>query len=193
MKIPMMNMTQCPLRREMTPRVTSRTTYRIPKPIPTPVLTAAGGIPDSFQSRQRQPYSLPRVQGEGRELDSMLGFRYCGLPAGCRRVPLRGLEGGSRRRTLATCACLALALSATIAGTASASLVSSGGFNYVTKSFDLPPGKSKTFKASCPKRHHVLGGGHYNNGLYGDVISAHSYPYDSGDRGRKPDDGWAAL
>jgi len=96
------------------------------------------------------------------------------------------------RRTLATCACLALALSITVAVTASASVVTSGGFKYVTKSFDLPPGKPKTFKAPCPKHHHVLGGGHYNNGLYGDVIGAHSYPYDSGDRGRKPDDGWAA-
>jgi hypothetical protein len=66
------------------------------------------------------------------------------------------------------------------------------GFKYVTKSFELPPGKSKTFKAPCPKRNHVLGGGHYNTGQFGDVIGAHSYPYDGGDRGRKPDDGWAA-
>jgi hypothetical protein len=79
-----------------------------------------------------------------------------------------------------------------LAPSANAAIVGQGGFKYVTKSFELPPGKTKTFKAPCPKRNHVLGGGHYNTGLYGDVIGAHSYPYDSGDRGRKPDDGWAA-
>lgn len=67
-----------------------------------------------------------------------------------------------------------------------------GGFKYVTESFKLPPGEAKTFKAPCPRRHHVLGGGHYNNGGFGDVIGAHSYPYDSADGDHKPDDGWAA-
>lgn len=66
------------------------------------------------------------------------------------------------------------------------------GYKYVTKSFELPPGRAKTYRVACPERHHVLGGGHYNSGGYGDVIGAHSYPYDSGDAGRKPDDGWAA-
>jgi hypothetical protein len=43
-----------------------------------------------------------------------------------------------------------------------------------------------------PEADHVLSGGHYNSGSYGDVIGAHSYPYDGDDRDRKPDDGWAA-
>jgi hypothetical protein len=68
----------------------------------------------------------------------------------------------------------------------------SGGLRYVQEGHRLAPGSAKTFKAACPKRAHVLGGGHYNSGGYGDVIGAHSYPYDGRDRGRKPDDGWAA-
>jgi hypothetical protein len=79
-----------------------------------------------------------------------------------------------------------------LAPSAGAAVVGLDGFKYVTKSFELPPGKTKTYKAPCPKGTHVLGGGHYNNGGYGDVTGAHSYPYDSGDRGRKTDDGWAA-
>ena len=86
----------------------------------------------------------------------------------------------------------ALVLSASLAAGASASVVSSGGFKYVTKNFTLNPGKALTYRAECPKRTHVLSGGHYNNGTFGDVIGAHSYPYDNGDPGRKPDDGWAA-
>ncbi|MGI9019467.1 MAG: hypothetical protein ACR2G3_02000 [Solirubrobacterales bacterium] len=76
--------------------------------------------------------------------------------------------------------------------TASASVVRSGGFRYVTKSYELAPGKARTFKAPCPDGTHVTGGGHYNNGGFGDVIGAHSFPYDSDDRRRKPDDGWKA-
>ncbi|MDQ2676187.1 MAG: hypothetical protein M3Y34_05210 [Actinomycetota bacterium] len=79
-----------------------------------------------------------------------------------------------------------------VAGHAGAAVEKLDGYSYVTKSFELAPGKPKTFKAPCPDRNRVLGGGHYNNGQYGDVIGAHSYPYDDRDRGRKPDDGWAA-
>ena len=75
---------------------------------------------------------------------------------------------------------------------ASAAVETHGGYKYVTKSFKLRPGAARTFKAECPKRTHVLGGGHYNSGGYGDVVGVHSYPYDSGDRRRVPDDGWAA-
>jgi hypothetical protein len=39
----------------------------------------------------------------------------------------------------------------------------------------------------------VLGGGHYNSGGFGDVLGLHSYPYDGEDRGKRPDDGWAAM
>jgi hypothetical protein len=87
---------------------------------------------------------------------------------------------------------LALALSVAAAGSASGEVVRSGGFKYVTTSFTLQPGGARTHKAACPKRTHVLSGGHYNSGLYGDVIGVHSYPYDGDDRDKKPDDGWAA-
>jgi hypothetical protein len=74
----------------------------------------------------------------------------------------------------------------------SASVARGGGFKYVTKNYELVPGKTRTFKAPCPDGTHVTGGGHYNDGGFGDVVGAHSFPYDSGDRRRKPDDGWKA-
>ena len=64
----------------------------------------------------------------------------------------------------------------------------------MTKRFELKPGAghTRTFKAPCPAGTNVLGGGHYNNGTFGDLIGAHSYPYDGPDRNSKPNDGWAA-
>ncbi|HEX8099303.1 MAG TPA: hypothetical protein VF660_03770 [Actinomycetota bacterium] len=67
-----------------------------------------------------------------------------------------------------------------------------GNITYVTKNFTLAKGKWATLKVPCPSGTHVLGGGHYNSGGFGDVIVPHSYPYDSGDADSKPDDGWAA-
>src|SRR5262245_46524058 len=96
------------------------------------------------------------------------------------------------RRRLALGSCLAVALSITVAGAAGAAVVTSGGIKYVTKQFTLKPGGARTTKAACPKRTHVYGGGHYNVGGFGDVIGAHSYPYDGDDRDKLPDDGWAA-
>ena len=75
---------------------------------------------------------------------------------------------------------------------AGATVTSSGGFKYVTKDFTLQPGKARTKRAECPNGTHVLSGGHYNSGGFGDVIGAHSYPYDGDDRDKKPDDGWRA-
>ena len=76
---------------------------------------------------------------------------------------------------------------------AGAATVKSGGLKYVTKSFELRPGNPRTTKVPCPKRNQVLGGGHYNSGGFGDVLGIHSYPYDGKDRGKRPDDGWAAM
>jgi hypothetical protein len=90
---------------------------------------------------------------------------------------------------------LAAAAAALVAGPAAparAAVESQGGFKYVTENFKLKPGKPSTFKAECPGNTQVLGGGHYNTGTYGDVIGLHNYPYDDGDNGKVPDNGWAA-
>lgn len=80
---------------------------------------------------------------------------------------------------------------------ASAAVSSAGGFTYVTKRASLgapaTPGAYSKVSASCPRRMHVLGGGHYNNRGFGVVEAAHSGPYDNRDAGRKPDDGWRAV
>ena len=87
---------------------------------------------------------------------------------------------------------LVLLLACLAATVAQASVTRSGGFRYVTEAFKLKPGPAKTFRAPCPKRTHVLGGGHYNTGTFDEAIGVHSYPYDGKDPRKKPDDGWAA-
>lgn len=51
-----------------------------------------------------------------------------------------------------------------------------------------PAGKAARASASCPEGTHVAGGGVWIAGEGGRVVS--SYPFDSRDRGHKPDDGW---
>jgi hypothetical protein len=82
---------------------------------------------------------------------------------------------------------LVLALAAAPAG---ASVVSSGGFEYVTKTFRPEPNAVKTLKVPCPSGTHVWGGGHYNSGGFAQALPRHSFPYDGGDSGSTPDDGW---
>ena len=77
-----------------------------------------------------------------------------------------------------------------VAGPADASVVKSGGFSYVTKPFEPPPNTVRTLVAKCPPGTHVWAGGHYNSGGFGESLPRHSYPYDSGDAGTAPDDGW---
>jgi hypothetical protein len=108
------------------------------------------------------------------------------------RVACRGALTRAGSHLLLLLLAFALMLSATVAAGASAAVVSSGGFKYVTKDFTLQPGGARTKKAPCPKQTHVLSGGHYNSGGFGDVIGAHAYPYDGDDRGKAPDDGWKA-
>ena len=50
-----------------------------------------------------------------------------------------------------------------------------------------------TLKASCPSKTHVLSGGAFTAAAFNDAHLIHSYPFDSGDRKRKPDDGWKVL
>jgi hypothetical protein len=93
-----------------------------------------------------------------------------------------------RRLLLALFATLALSVPA-----ASAAVVKSGRLSYVTKRFAISPGHTAKFKAACPTRTRVIGGGFYNNLGYGTVLGAHSYPYDSADHNKLPEDGWAAM
>jgi hypothetical protein len=83
-----------------------------------------------------------------------------------------------------------------LAAPGQAAVDSAGGFKYVTKRKQLegPAAPAfKTFSAPCPPGTHVYGGGHYNNLGFGAIHVPHSGPYDGGDDGRKPDDGWRAV
>lgn len=98
----------------------------------------------------------------------------------------------------ATTGAVAVAVALLVAeAPASGEVASAGGYEYVTerRSLDAPASTTAYSKiaASCPRGTHVLGGGHYNNRGFGVVEAAHSGPYDGGDRGRAPDDGWRAV
>ena len=47
-----------------------------------------------------------------------------------------------------------------------------------------------TIKAPCPKGTHVISGGMGTVNGYGGILLTGSYPYDSRDKGKAPDDGW---
>jgi hypothetical protein len=78
------------------------------------------------------------------------------------------------------------------AAPAGASVIRSGGFRYVTKNYPSQSEALRTLSAPCPRGTHVWGGGHYNTGGFSEALPRHSYPYDGGDRGKSPDDGWKA-
>jgi hypothetical protein len=83
-------------------------------------------------------------------------------------------------------------IAAVLAVPASAAVDKAGGFSYVTKRFEVANLEVKTFKAPCPDGTHVYSGGYYNLEGFDSGYVYHSYPYDSGDRKSKPDDGWKA-
>ena len=70
-------------------------------------------------------------------------------------------------------------------------MVRDGPYRYVTK--DAEAFGYSTLKAPCPRKTHVLSGGALNSASFNDAHLIHSYPYDSSDRGRWPDDGWKVL
>jgi hypothetical protein len=84
---------------------------------------------------------------------------------------------------------LAAVLIAAVAS-APASVKSAGGAKYVTKSFTVAGSKAATVTATCPKATHVLGGGEVNHEPYNSVVVRQTFPFDSHDKGDKPDDGW---
>ncbi len=76
---------------------------------------------------------------------------------------------------------------------ASASVIRSGGYAYVEKTQTLRAGERKALAAPCPGATRVLSGGGYNTGVLDSAVMSHSFPLDTGDRGRKPDEGWRVL
>ena len=94
------------------------------------------------------------------------------------------------RSRVALVTVVVLALAGMVAVPADASVIKRGGWRYVTKSYGSSKPGNKTLTAECPDGTHVYGGGHYNDKSFGSLIASHSFPFDSNDRGKKPDDGW---
>jgi hypothetical protein len=79
-----------------------------------------------------------------------------------------------------------VAIAALLAGASSAQAIT-----YETGRLALVfPDEITTVKVKCPRGQHVLSGGQYIfSGLH-EARLTRSQPYDSGDKGKKPDDGW---
>ena len=102
------------------------------------------------------------------------------------------MQEGVKGRHVALSLMSALFLALAVTPAADAATVKSGGLTYVTERFEPQAGSLETLKAKCPAGTHVWGGGHYNTGTFEQALPRHSYPYDSGDKGTAPDDGWKA-
>ena len=96
----------------------------------------------------------------------------------------------SRRGSRSIGTALAIAAALAVSPGAAASVHTSGGIKYVTKSVHVKGGARATRVAMCPKHTHVLGGGERNALGYGSIVLNQTFPADSGDRGSRPDDGW---
>jgi hypothetical protein len=86
----------------------------------------------------------------------------------------------------------AVIVAAVLAAPAAAAVSKGGGWRYVTKRFEVTAEENRTLKAPCPDGTHVYSGGYFNSKSYDHGFVLHSFPYDGGDRRRKPDDGWKA-
>ena len=64
---------------------------------------------------------------------------------------------------------------------------------YRDTSTSILPRSTKTVRSSCGSGEHVLGGGAYITGSTASARVAGSRPFDSGDAGTVPDDGWLAT
>ena len=85
---------------------------------------------------------------------------------------------------------MAIALVLALAPAAGASTESAGGYKYVTKTVTAKPGKRLSASMGCPNGTRVIGGGERNGGGYGSFTLGQTFPYDDGDKGTSPDDGW---
>jgi hypothetical protein len=65
-------------------------------------------------------------------------------------------------------------------------------FKYVDQTTTLTTVGAHTLSAACPGKQRVLGGGltHDQSGFDDRVAPTRTFPFDDGDRGGKPDDGW---
>ena len=59
-------------------------------------------------------------------------------------------------------------------------------------SIPIPPGEIVTQKITCPAGQHVISGGQYVFSALHEARLTASRPFDSGDAGKAPDDGWGA-
>jgi len=82
------------------------------------------------------------------------------------------------------------ALAMAAAPLASASVKSAGGVNYVSKGSTVAAKKTATITATCPKGTHVFSGGERNPGGFRSIFIRQTFPFDSGDKDKAPDDGW---
>jgi hypothetical protein len=64
------------------------------------------------------------------------------------------------------------------------------GVNYQHHREPSPAGSRVTVKAGCPEGEHVLGGGGEEDGPFASQRLVETAPFDSGDAGTRPDDGW---
>lgn len=72
---------------------------------------------------------------------------------------------------------------------ADAAVQRASGITYVERQFSPADGERRV-KVRCPRRLHVLSGGVISLGAFTTTTLRHSFPFDSRDRGSKPDDGW---
>jgi hypothetical protein len=82
------------------------------------------------------------------------------------------------------------ALFALLPASAYASTETAGGIKYVTDTVHAKPMHTATVTASCPKGTRTMGGGETNSAGYAKILLEQTFPYDDGDKGSKPDDGW---
>jgi hypothetical protein len=68
-----------------------------------------------------------------------------------------------------------------------------GGVNYSHLRRPSLAGKRVAVKVECPTRQHVLGGGGAGSGPFGSQRLVATSPFDSGDDGHVPDDGWRVV
>lgn len=79
-----------------------------------------------------------------------------------------------------------------VSAQARAAVESAGGFDYVSVQGTVKAGKSKTIKAPCPGKTQVWWGG-MTSGVFSQDAAITGVPYDDGDKGREPDNGWMST
>lgn len=68
-----------------------------------------------------------------------------------------------------------------------------GGYSYVSKSLKLGKKSLHRYQLACPKGTHVYGGGISAKAAFGKLRQRQSYPIDTKDADKAPDDAWGVL